>query len=206
MKILDSELIKKEENSLLTAMNASFDSRDIQKAFADQHHIELTGTTILKDSDIVIYNDDVAFKFVFDTTVTFSIMINRDGGYAGLMRDNQIGNIEEETEDIEQIFDSGYLKQNVKRLSQTIADSLNNEQLADLFEKEYGLKVNNNLEFKTGRLTILNDKVIYIIEFEAPLNFDLLINKDGDFLSLTDAFESGIALEDIVKEKSIEFR
>lgn len=206
MKILDSELIKKEENSLLTAMNASFDSRDIQKAFEDQHHIELTGTTILKDSDIVIYNDDVAFKFGFDTTVTFSIMINRDGDYAGLTRDTQIGNIEEKTENNEQIFDSGYLKQNVKQLLQTIADSLNKEQLADLFKKEYGLKVNNNLEFKTGRLTILNDKVIYIIEFEALLNFDLLINKEGDFLSLTDTFESGIAPEDIEKEKSIEFR
>ena len=137
MKILDSELIKKEENSLFTAMNASFDSRDIQKAFEDQHHIELTGTTILKDSDIVIYNDDVAFKFGFDTTVTFSIMINRDGNYAGLMRDNQIGKIEEKKEHSEQIFDSGYLKQNVKQLSQKIADSLNKEQLADLLEKEY---------------------------------------------------------------------
>jgi hypothetical protein len=205
MKILDSELIKKEENSLLTAMNASFDSRDIQKVFEDQHNIELTGTTILKDSDIVIYNDDVAFKFGFDTTVTFSVMINRDGNYAGLTRDNQIGNIEEETEPIEQIFDSGYLKQSVKELSQTIADSLNKDQLRDLLEKEYGLKINNSLEFKTGRLTIYNDEVIYILEFEAQLNFDLLINRDGNFLSLTDAFKSGSAVEDIVIEKLIEF-
>ena len=143
MKILDSELIKKEENSLLTAMNASFDSRDIQKAFEDRHNVPLTGTTILKNSDIVIYNDDVAFKFGFYTTVTFSIMINRDGDYAGLTCDNQFGNIEEETEPIEQIFDSGDLKQMLKQLSQTIADSLNKDQLTGLLEEEYGLKVNN---------------------------------------------------------------
>lgn len=188
MKILNSECIRKEENALLAAMNASLDSNDILKKVKDHYNIDLAGSTVLIEDDIVVYNDDIAFKFGYETRIPFSIILDRVGDYAGMTTGDYVLDSQEEKRDSNAVLlGADEIKMREKEVTEAIATALDKNQLSDLIEKELNIKIFSSLEYQKGKFATHNKQVVYRLSFESQFRFYLLIDRNGNFLTLADS-------------------
>ena len=206
MKILSSECIRKEENALLAALNASLDSNDILRKVKEHYGIELTGTTVLIEDDIVVYNEEIAFKFGYESKVSFSIQLNRSGDYAGLKTGNYVlEDWEEKTDSDENLIKSDDITRREKEATEAIASAIEKNQLSDLIENEFNIKIYGGLEFVMGKFAIHDNQVAYRLFFESQFRFYLLINSNGDFITLANNVGFCETPEEMINENPHDF-
>ena len=166
MRILNSEIIAKEENVLIVGINAALDSSNIEKVFKDQYNLDLIDTTPLKDGDIVVYKNQIAFKLGFDAWVSFSLMLDRVGNFVGLTTQNSVSEeAEEDTGDQINLMEADFIKRREREIIEAIAEPLDKNQLNVLFEKEFNLKINGNLNFKNGRMVVRREALELLNKF-----------------------------------------
>lgn len=87
MKITDPEVIKSGESELIDAITADMDWGGIGKVFMEKHKLDIDDDVEYKNGDIVVYNNQIAYKLDFDVKVSLSILLDREGTYISLSTD-----------------------------------------------------------------------------------------------------------------------
>ncbi len=98
MKITDPAVIKSGENELIDAITADMDWGVIGKVFLEKHKLDIDDDVEYKNGDIVVYNNQIAYKLEFDVKVNLSILLDREGNYMSLSTDLDSDTAEERDE------------------------------------------------------------------------------------------------------------
>ena len=186
MKILDSEIIAREENVLLVGINSVLDSGNIGKIFRDQYNLELNDTKTLKNGDIVVFDKQIAFKLGFDAWVSFSLILDRLGNFVGLTTKNGVPDVEDDKiADQINLMDADFIKMREREIIEAIAEPLDKRKVKDLFEKKFSLKISGSIKFKNGKMIAYDNFAVYRLNFVAQFRFYLLMDRAGNYLAIT---------------------
>ncbi len=79
MKIADPETIDENLKDIVDNINAELDWDAIEKLFHEKHKLTLKDTVDYKNGSLVVYNNNVAYRFDFDIKVPLSVIFNREG-------------------------------------------------------------------------------------------------------------------------------
>jgi len=67
MKLTNSESIQESEKEFIDTINAELDWEAIEKMLLEKHSFTLQEEIDYKDGDLVVYNDNIAYKFDFES-------------------------------------------------------------------------------------------------------------------------------------------
>jgi hypothetical protein len=90
MKITDSDIIKAGERELIDTIIGDLDWNAIEKIFSERHGLRIQDDVEYRQGDIVVHNDEVAYKLDFDVKLTLSILLNRAGKYLSFTAKNEL--------------------------------------------------------------------------------------------------------------------
>ncbi len=79
MKIVNANTIQNGEKEFIDAINAELDWVSIEKMIMEKHKLQLQDEVVYRDGDIIVHNDEIAYKLDFDITVSMSLLFNRKG-------------------------------------------------------------------------------------------------------------------------------
>jgi len=79
MKLTNPEKIKESEKEFIDSINAELDWEAIEKMLLEKHDFTLQDDIDYKDGDLVVYKDNIAYKFDFEIKVPLSVIFDRDG-------------------------------------------------------------------------------------------------------------------------------
>lgn len=99
MKITDHEIIKNGEKELIDALTGDLDWTTIEQVFRDKFNLGLQEDIEYKQGDIVIYNNQIAYRLDFDVKVSLSVLFDRKGEYLDLKPMSEQPGTSEETTD-----------------------------------------------------------------------------------------------------------
>jgi len=81
MKITSLDVIKNGERDLMDAITADLDWSAVERIFKERHNLSLEEDIEYKRGDIVIHNEQVAYRLDFVAKVTLSVLLDRDGNH-----------------------------------------------------------------------------------------------------------------------------
>ena len=79
MKIVNANTIQNGEKEFIDAINAELDWVSIEKMIMEKHKLQLQDEVVYRDGDIIVHNDEIAYRLDFDITVSMSLLFNRNG-------------------------------------------------------------------------------------------------------------------------------
>ncbi len=79
MKLTSQETIQESEKEFIDTINAELDWEAIEKMLLEKHGFTLQEEIDYKDGDLVVYKDNIAYKFDFEIKVPLSVIFNREG-------------------------------------------------------------------------------------------------------------------------------
>lgn len=79
MKLTNPETIQESEKDFIDTINAELDWEAIEKMLLDKHKFTLQEEIEYKDGDLMVFKDQIAYKFDFEIKVPLSIIFNREG-------------------------------------------------------------------------------------------------------------------------------
>lgn len=79
MKLTNPVTIQESEKEFIDTINAELDWEAIEKMLLEKHQFTLQEEIEYKDGDLVVHNDQIAYKFDFEIKVPLSVVFNRDG-------------------------------------------------------------------------------------------------------------------------------
>lgn len=79
MKITSADTIQSSEKEFIDFINAELDWSAIEEMILEKHKLQLQDEVIYKQGDIVVHNDQIAYKLDFDIKVSLSLIFNRQG-------------------------------------------------------------------------------------------------------------------------------
>ena len=84
MKIADSESIKNGERDLINAITCDIDRGNIEEIFKDKFNLGIRDHLEYKQGDIVVHDNQIAYKLDFEAKVAVSVLCDRSGNYLSL--------------------------------------------------------------------------------------------------------------------------
>jgi len=119
VKITESEIIKSSEQDLIDAITGDLDWGAIESIFKDKHQLKIQDDVEYSKGDLVVHENQIAYKLDFDVKVTLSVLFDRNGNYISLATsgeisddqeaspaENQDTDVQEEVSDSEEITDT----------------------------------------------------------------------------------------------------
>ncbi len=79
MKIINPDSIHNSEENFIDTINAELDWEIIEKMLLEKHKFTMQDEVDYKKGDIVVYKNQVAYRYDFDIKVALSIIFGRDG-------------------------------------------------------------------------------------------------------------------------------
>jgi hypothetical protein len=79
MKLTNSENIAESEKEFIDTINAELDWEAIEKMLLEKHKFTLQEEIDYKDGDLIVHNDNIAYKFNFEIKVPLSVVFDREG-------------------------------------------------------------------------------------------------------------------------------
>lgn len=67
------------EKELIDAITGDLDWETIEKVFKDKYHLEFQEDIEYKHGDIVVHNNQIAYKLNFDVRISLSVLFDRKG-------------------------------------------------------------------------------------------------------------------------------
>lgn len=98
MKITDHEVIKTSEQELIDAITADLDWGAIEEVIRKKHNLEIEEDVEYKKGDIVVYNDQVAYKLEFNVNVILSVLLDREGNYISIASSGNLDTSQDEND------------------------------------------------------------------------------------------------------------
>jgi len=96
MKLTDSEVIKDGEKELIDAVTADLDWGAIEEIFRKEHRLGIEEDVEYKKGDIVVYDNQVAYKLEFEVKVTLSVLLDREGNYLSVTSSGDLDETQDE--------------------------------------------------------------------------------------------------------------
>jgi len=81
MKITNTDVIRNGEKELMDAIIADLDWGSIETIFREKHHLPIEEDVEYKGGDIVVHNNEIAYRMEFEARVTLSVLLDREGNY-----------------------------------------------------------------------------------------------------------------------------
>jgi hypothetical protein len=81
MKITSTDVIRNGEKELMDAIIAELDWGSIETIFREKHHLAIEEDVEYKGGDIVVHNNEIAYRMEFEARVTLSVLLDREGNY-----------------------------------------------------------------------------------------------------------------------------
>lgn len=81
MRITTTEVIRNGEQELFDGITAELDWTAIEEIFKKEHNLAIEEEVAYKRGDIVVHNDEIAYKLQFEVKVALSVLLNREGNY-----------------------------------------------------------------------------------------------------------------------------
>jgi len=79
MKLIRQENIAQSEKAFIDTINAELDWEAIEKLLLEKHKFSLQEEIDYKDGNLIVYKDNIAYKFDFEIRVPLSVIFNREG-------------------------------------------------------------------------------------------------------------------------------
>ena len=79
MKVTDPELIQESEKEFIDTINAELDWEAIEKLLMEKHKFALQDEVDYKNGDLVVFDNQIAYRFDFEIKVPLSVVFNRQG-------------------------------------------------------------------------------------------------------------------------------
>ena len=79
MKITNKETIRAGEREFIDNINAELDWEAIETLLLEKHNFSLEDEVDYQKGDLVVFNDQIAYKFDFHIKVPLSVVFGRDG-------------------------------------------------------------------------------------------------------------------------------
>ncbi len=96
MKIADSESIKNGERDLINAITGDIDRGNIEEIFKDKFDLGIRDHLEYKQGDIVVHDNQIAYKLDFEVKITVSVLCDRSGNYLSLTTSEVVPELPEE--------------------------------------------------------------------------------------------------------------
>lgn len=97
MKVTKADIIKSGERELIDTIIGDLDWEMIEKIVKSRHRLKIQDDIDYRQGDLVVHNNQVAYKLDFDVKMTLSVIFDRDGNYLSLSTSEDL----EEAKDIE---------------------------------------------------------------------------------------------------------
>jgi hypothetical protein len=97
VKITNADIIKSGERELIDTIISDLDWDSIEKVVKERHKLSIQDDVEYQQGDIVVYNNQVAYKLNFEVKMTLSVVFDRDGNYLSIATSAD-SNDEEETQ------------------------------------------------------------------------------------------------------------
>jgi hypothetical protein len=79
MKLTSPKTIQDGEKEFIDSINAELDWAAIEKILFEKHNLTLHEEIEYKNGDLLVYKDQIAYKFDFEIKVPLSVIFNREG-------------------------------------------------------------------------------------------------------------------------------
>ena len=79
MKLTNPDSIKESEKEFIDTINAELDWDAIERMLIEQHQFTLQDEVDYKNGDLIVYKDQIAYRFDFEIKVPLSLIFNRQG-------------------------------------------------------------------------------------------------------------------------------
>jgi len=79
MKLTNPKTIQDGEKEFIDTINAELDWGAIEKILFEKHSLTLQEEIEYKNGDLMVYKDQIAYKFDFEIKVPLSVIFNREG-------------------------------------------------------------------------------------------------------------------------------
>ena len=79
MKITNPETIKESEKEFIDTINAELDWDTIEKLLLEKHKFAIQDEVDYKEGNLIVHNNQIAYKFDFEIKVPLSVIFNRQG-------------------------------------------------------------------------------------------------------------------------------
>ncbi|WDP92989.1 MAG: hypothetical protein HUN04_26005 [Desulfobacter sp.] len=79
MKLTNSESIQESEKEFIDTINAELDWDAIEQMLLDKHGFSVQDDVDYKDGNLIVHNNEIAYKFDFEIKVPLSVIFNREG-------------------------------------------------------------------------------------------------------------------------------
>ena len=100
MKLTNPESIQESEKEFIDTINAELDWDVIEQMLLDKHNLAVQDDIEYKDGNLIVYNNEIAYKFEFQIKVPLSVIFNR-GGECLSMSSTREDEMLENNEDVE---------------------------------------------------------------------------------------------------------
>ncbi len=108
MKITDPDLIRNREKELLDVISGDLDRTGVQELLATKYHMNVdTGRLKLRGGDLVVHDNQVAYKIEYETVVILSLLFNRRGECLDAVLAPEDGVVDKTMENTETVGDAG---------------------------------------------------------------------------------------------------
>ncbi|MBF0100874.1 MAG: hypothetical protein HQK77_08210 [Desulfobacterales bacterium] len=127
MKITDSESIKHGERELIDSLIGDLNWNVIESILKEKHHLKLQDDVEYKKGDIVVYNNQIAYKLNFDIKINLSILFDRNGDCLTISTTNDESEPPQQKENFNKLEFNDVEEENKKHLPSE--DLVENESL-----------------------------------------------------------------------------
>ena len=79
MKLTTPETIQENEKEFIDTINAELDWDTIEKLLLEKHQFAIQDEVDYKDGNLIVHNNQIAYKFDFEIKVPLSVIFNRQG-------------------------------------------------------------------------------------------------------------------------------
>ncbi len=82
------------------------------------------------------------------------------------------------------ITNSEIIKNGEQELIDAITADLDWGAIEEIFLKEHNLGIEEDIEYKSGDIIAVDNQIAYKLEFEVKVNLSVLLNRNGEYLSI----------------------
>jgi len=194
MVIVNPDIINKWEMELIESLAAALDAHEVRSLFKDKYGLRLKENFESARGRIVAFKNQIVYELRFKAISIFSVFIDRSGNYQGFSRPIEKDALNEgRSESDTKLSDPEVIKRKERELIDAIASGLNIKDLGTLFEKEFKLQILGDAQCRHGDLIVFKDHVGFQLDFEVAINFSLLVDRNGNYLTFGDSNDHPIA-------------
>jgi hypothetical protein len=84
VKVTNADIIKSGERELIDSIIGDLDWNMIEQIVRERHRLKIQDDIDYRQGDLIVHDNQVAYKLDFDVKMTLSVIFDRDGNYLSL--------------------------------------------------------------------------------------------------------------------------